>query len=248
MKGWESLVSDKQTEKNQTVVGYSTLVGISLYGVLGAIGLVTGYFLPMLITWALKLPWMPFEGPLKLINEFNGPWLQYVLAALGLIAGIVVANIAVKETLIVTFTDQELQLVRGEHKRTIARADIDKVFLDGKQLVILGKSGTEIAREKNDESAKKLAKNFSNAAAKHGYPWVPEGDPYKEQYRRWVLDTPDISAAANAVLKAREIALQKKAVKDVDDLRKELMKMGYIIRDEETRQYWRTMPDKTRTS
>lgn len=236
------MVSSKLTDQQQTIAGYSASTGILLYGGFGAAGLIVGYFLPRIAAWALKLPWLPFQGPLKLIDTFNGPWLSYILSLLGLIAGFVVAYIAIKESLIVSLTDQEVQLDQNGHKQTIAHRDIGMVFMDGRHLVILGKSGQELAREKSEESAAKAANDFSYAFVKHGYPWAAKGDPYKEEYRRWVPDTPDISAAANAVLKAREIALQKKVKEEIKDLRKELNKMGFIIRDEETRQYWRQVP------
>ncbi|MFM1655160.1 DUF308 domain-containing protein [Brevibacillus sp. B_LB10_24] len=219
----------------KTVVGFSATTGIILYGGFGAAGLVLGYFLPQLAAWAVKLPWVPFEGPLKLVNSFSGIWANLIIALLGFIAGLVVASIAVKETLVVTITDEAVQLDKDGHKQTIGRKEIDTVFLDGKQLVILGKSGYELAREKMDESPKTVVDGFK----KHGYSWSSEGDPFRYEYRRWVPDTPELSTTANAFMRAREMALQKKDVKDIKELRNELIKLGYIVREEETRQYWR---------
>ncbi|MED4728538.1 DUF308 domain-containing protein [Aneurinibacillus migulanus] len=227
--------TSKSLNQQKTVVGLSATTGIILYGVFGAVGLVIGYFLPRIAAWAVTLPWLPFEGLIKLINSFNGPWLTIIMAVLGLIAGLVIAYIAIKESLIITITDQEVQLKKDENTQTIALKDIDTVFFDGKQLVILGISGFELAREKNDESAIQVAKAFKE----HGYPFSSEGDPFKDEYIRWVLDTPDISLAANALMRAREKALQKKEAEDIKDLRNELAKLGYIVRDEGTRQYWR---------
>lgn len=227
--------TSKSLNQQKTVVGLSATTGIILYGVFGAVRLVIGYFLPRIAAWAVTLPWLPFEGLIKLINSFNGPWLTIIMAVLGLIAGLVIAYIAIKESLIITITDQEVQLKKDENTQTIALKDIDTVFFDGKQLVILGISGFELAREKNDESAIQVAKAFK----KHGYPFSSEGGPFKDEYIRWVLDTPDISLAANALMRAREKALQKKEAEDIKDLRNELAKLGYIVRDEGTRQYWR---------
>lgn len=219
----------------KTVVGYSKITGIILYGGFGIVGTILGFFLPRIAAWAVTLPWVPFQGPLKLINSLQGPWVAIIMAVLGLLAGLVLAYIAVKESLIITITDQEVQLEKDKNTHTIALKDIDMVFLDGKQLVLLGKSGFELVREKNDQSAIQV----SNAFKKHGYPWSSEGDPFKDEYRRWVQDIPDISPAANALMKAREIALQEKEEEDIKDLRRELAKLGYIVREEGTRQYWR---------
>ncbi|MCR8997127.1 DUF308 domain-containing protein [Brevibacillus halotolerans] len=221
--------------EQKTVVGYTKMIGIFLYGGFGIAGFVLGFFLPQIAAWALTLPWVPFRGILKLINSFQGFWPTIVLAVIGLLAGLVFAYIVVKESLILTITNQEVQLEKDEYKQTIALKDIDTVFLDGKQLVMLDKSGYELVREQSDESAIKI----SDAFQKHGYPWSSEGDPFKDEYRRWVLDTPDISPSANALMKAREMALEKKEKEDIRDLRNELAKLGYIVRDEKTRQYWR---------
>ncbi|WP_373284325.1 YqeB family protein [Virgibacillus oceani] len=223
----------------ETVLGYSRLTGFLLYGVFGGVGLVLGYFIPSIAAWALTLPWIPFEGPIKIINSLNGFWLPIILAVLGLIAGFVLAFIAIKELLIITITDHEVQLKKDGYKQIIPLKDIETLFFDGKQLVILGKSGYELFRDKYDDKTDPVAMAFE----KHGYPWSKEGDPFKNEYRRWVPDTPDISQAANAVFKAREIALQKEEGKDIKDLRNELEKLGYVVLDEETRQYWRKVPN-----
>ena len=75
---------------------------------------------------------MPFEGPIKLIHALNGPWLPIILAALGCIAGIVIAYIAIKEILIITLTDQEILLEKDEQKTRLLNEQIESVFLDGK--------------------------------------------------------------------------------------------------------------------
>jgi cysteinyl-tRNA synthetase len=50
---------------------------------------------------------------------------------------------------------------------------------------------------------------------------------------------PELSPSAHALLKAREKALQDKNEKDIAELRDELAKLGYIVRDEGKRQFWR---------
>ncbi|WP_445661443.1 YqeB family protein [Bacillus sp. FSL K6-3431] len=79
---------------------------------------------------------MPFQGPIKLIHSFNGSWLRIITTLLGLSAGVSVAYIAIKESLIATITDEKVQLDKDGHSKTIPRKDIDIIFLDGKQLVI----------------------------------------------------------------------------------------------------------------
>ncbi|MEK3889116.1 hypothetical protein MHB53_17290 [Bacillus sp. FSL K6-3431] len=49
-------------------------------------------------------------------------------------------------------------------------------------------------------------------------------------------------------MKAREIALQKKEVDDTKDLLHEIDKLGFVVRDEETRQYWRVVKPRSEIS
>ncbi|MFS8514428.1 MAG: DUF308 domain-containing protein, partial [Planifilum fulgidum] len=85
------------------------------------------------------------------------------------------------------------------------------------------------------EHPEDLAEAFQN----HGYPWSADGDPFKDRYRRWVPDLPELPPSAHALLKVRERALKEKNKKDIAELREELAKIGYIVRDEGVNQYWR---------
>lgn len=221
------------------VIGFSTATGILLYGGFGFLGLVLGYFIPQIVTFALKFPWVPFEGPMRLIHSIDGSWVGIALTLLGLLAGLAVANISIRETLIITITGKEVQLDKDGHTQTIERKDVQTIFLDGKQLVILGESGYELARGTIDESPVKVKGGFEQ----YRYPEVTEGDPYMDLYRRWIPDDPAISSSANAVMRAREKALKEKNKEEIADLRNELAKMGYVVRDEKTRQYWRQVPN-----
>src|SRR5699024_10160922 len=100
----------------------------------------------------------------------------------GLVVGLVVAAIGVKEMLVVRITDDEVQLDQDGHKQIITRKEMDTAFLDGKQLVILGKSGFELARGEIDETPKNIVNGFTS----HDYAWSSKGDPFKDEYRRWV--------------------------------------------------------------
>ncbi|MEV1289195.1 hypothetical protein [Micromonospora sp. NPDC049679] len=227
----EPLPSDQQP----TVVGFSRgdrallLIGFPL------VGAVLGFFLPRLADAALTLPWVPFAGPVRLIAALQTPSAAAITALLGAAAGLWLAFMAITESLAVILTDHEVRLGRDGVEQTIPREQITAVFLDGKHLVLLGTADQELARDKPESSAARVARAFT----RHGYPWLPDGDPHRDAYRRWIPDTPDLLAGAHALFAARERALHKKESADIADLRKELAKLGYVVRDEQTRQYWR---------
>jgi hypothetical protein len=225
-----------------TQTGAPTVLGFSLgdrlfigagFPLLGA-GL--GYLVPYLATWALKLPWVPLSGPLKLIASFRGTWALGILVGIGAVLGLGLAFLAIVESLKVTLTDNGIRLDKDGRARTIARGEVAAVFVDGRTLVVLDRESRQLVRDMCESKPAAIARAFRA----HGYPWV-DGDPYAELYRRWVPDTPDLPAAANALLKAREVALRKRAGRDVAELRDETQKLGFVVRDDGARQYWRPL-------
>ncbi|MFI8832567.1 hypothetical protein ACIGPN_16200 [Streptomyces afghaniensis] len=69
-------------------------------------------------------------------------------------------------------------------------------------------------------------------------------DPYRAEFRRWVPGTPGLPEGADALLRAR--AQARKSDDDAEDareLRRELLRLGVVVRDEEKRQYWRIVSE-----
>ena len=106
---------------------------------------------------------------------------------LGVTAGIWLAYVAFKESLAVAVGDQSVRVAKDGARQTVARADVAAVFLDGKQLVLVGTAAKELVREAHESTDRRIADAFTA----HGYPWTPDGDPYRDAFLRWVPDTPD---------------------------------------------------------
>jgi hypothetical protein len=200
------------------------------------IGAAAGWLLKSLAEWATSLPWVPFQGPLELVASVPDPQATIGSLALGVAGGLVVAVLAEQDYVRVTVEDDQLTVTRGGSSRRVPRASVEAVFLDGKQLVLLGHETDEVVREGGDLPD---AERLEAAFRAHGYPWVPGGDPHKDEYRRWVEDLPDLPAGADAVLKARARALDRGDKEDAVQLRLELGKLGIVVRDEGKRQFWR---------
>ncbi|GHH70694.1 hypothetical protein GCM10017673_22970 [Streptosporangium violaceochromogenes] len=199
------------------------------------LGAATLWLLKVLAGWLLTLPWVPFQGPLKLIDSVPDPYATVGALVIGVIGGLVVAFIAQHESLVVAVSDAQVTLTSEGASQRFGREAVQAVFLDGKQFVMLGRDTAELVRRAFDLPARQLAEAFRS----HGYPWLDE-DPHKDEFQRWVPDTPDLSASANAFFRARERALGKSdSAEDVAELRKELAKLGIVVRDEKKRQYWR---------
>ncbi len=224
-----------------TVVSLTPVERMLVLIVPPVLGIVLGYFLPSIADWASHLPWVPFQGPLQLIASLQAKWVIVVTTIVGLIAGLWLTAEAMSDSLVIEVSDEEVRLRSKGIVQAFARSDVATAFIDGKQLVLLGKFGEELARETYESSHANVARAFG----KHGFPWASLGDPYDTEYRLWVPDTPELSPAQNALLKSRDYALQKKERESAKEMYREAGKLGIVVRDKGNLQYWRCIMKDT---
>jgi hypothetical protein len=186
----------------------------------------------MLVGLLAGVDWLP--GPFGIVGELPGVVITYVVPAIGAVLGLVLAAMIDAESLTVRVSPAEVLLTRPGHRRSVPRGDIAVAFPDRDKLVLLGRTGRELAREPSLYPVQRLRPAF----AEHGIPWADE-DPYLEAYRRWVPDLPDLSPTANAILTARQKALKSGDEDEQRDLRDELGRLGIVVRDVKKRQFWR---------
>jgi hypothetical protein len=228
------------TTADRTVIGHSAADKTLLFGGLPLAGLVLGFFLPRIADWADGREWVPFQGPLGLIAAWDSWWVVVICVAVGLVAGVLLAGIALDDTLKVTITDQSVEFLKNQKTVTVPRVKVAVAFLDGKEIVLQDAASRELAREKHDQFTSESPK-IAAAFRLHGYPWSDAGDPHEAAFRRWFADDPDLSPAANALLKARSKAFDQgdKGKADLRELRTELANLGYSVKDKDKKQYWR---------
>jgi hypothetical protein len=220
----------EQTMTVRTPVWLRVLVWVLLPAA-GA-GLLFG--LDRLADLALELPWAPMRGPFRLIHNLPEPQTTIGALVLGALIGLVLALFVDAESLTVRLAGREVVLSRPGRTRTVPRPDIAVAFVADEKLVLLGRTGRELAREPWYLSANRLAPAFRA----HGIAWAGQ-DPYADTYRRWIPDSPDIPADANAVFAARQTALKSGDDRDVEEFREELARLGFVVRDDRKRQYYR---------
>ncbi len=192
------------------------------------------YLLKRISGWVADLPWAPLQGPFRLVASAPEPWVTIGAVGLGALGGLVLAGMAAHDRLAVEVFDEGVEFDRGGRLRNFDRTLVSGAFQDGKQLVLLGVDTGELARERHDLSAERLAGAFRS----HGYQWL-DGDPHEGEYRRWVAGTPDLPPGADALLKVRAEALRKGDGEDAAQLRDELSRLGVVVREEGKRQFWR---------
>ncbi|KOX09176.1 YqeB family protein [Micromonospora sp. DT68] len=225
---------DVSGARPHTVVTGGPLELAVMWGGFPLLGAGAGWLLSAATGWLTRLPWMPFGDLIEWLDRLPEPQATAGTIAVGVLAGLVVAGVGTAERLIVTVDAAQVRLRRSDQNRTIARVDTRVVFVDGGHLVLLDSEGAELARESTDLPADRLAAAFRE----HGWGWADD-DPHRSAYRLWVPDLPGLPAGADALLRARETAIGKDRSDDVRELRRELGRLGVVLRDEEKRQYWR---------
>ncbi|MGK5738602.1 YqeB family protein [Micromonospora sp. URMC 103] len=180
------------------------------------------------------LPWVPLKGLFEALSRLPQPQVTVGAALVGVVAGLLLAGAGTAERLTVTVDGQRVRLRRDGRTREVPRHDVRGVLVDGRSLVLLDTDGGELVRETSDLSRDRLRSVFRE----HGWPWAEE-DPYRAAYRLWVDGLPGLPEGADALLRARERAIGKDRRDDVRELRRELGRIGVVVRDEDGRQYWR---------
>jgi hypothetical protein len=217
-----------------TVVADPAWLRIGIWGILPALGALLGWGLSAVAAWYAGLPWAPMQGPVKLVASIPQPWGLVVALAIGVAAGLAFAYFWAREMVTLTVASGRVRIESGEFQRVVDRPVA--AFRDGKKLVLLGADGDERARETVELSFDRVRAAFEE----RGYKWL-DADPYADDYKIWVPDEPALPVGANALLKAREKALSKKENAESAELRRELGKLGIVVREEKNRQYWRTV-------
>lgn len=217
----DAVVDEKVTESAGTrLVRWA---GLPLAGALVV------WLLKLLANWLVTLRWTPFRGPLELIDSIAEPWATVGALGVGLVGGLVLSLMAHGDRLGVTVSAEQVRLVGDEYEATFDRADVTAVFVDRNQLVLLGSDTGELVRRPSELDVQALASAFT----RQGYPWR-DGDPHADEYRRWVPDMEGLPTGANALLAARAENSDEAA-----ELRAELVRLGVIVRDRKSKQYWR---------
>jgi hypothetical protein len=226
----------------RTVVAEPAWVWVLVFTALPALGAGAGWLLVAGAEWISELPFLPFDFVLRAVDGAPQPLTTVLAAGVGAVAGLLMGIAGWEERLTVVVSQEGVTLRRGRSSRTVVRGDVAGAFADGKQLVLLARDGGEAAREPSDLSAGALR----DALVSRGYRWYPDGDPYADQFSRWVEGMPDLPPPADALLRARQKALEKNDKRELADLLRELALHGVVVRDEDKRQFTRlvTRPER----
>lgn len=202
-----------------------------------AVGCGVGFAVRPVVRWAVStLSSAP--GPLRLAAQIPTPWLAPILTVVGLGAGFWVSEEAKRDSLALTIDGEGLLAVHRDVERYIQRSQVDAVFTDPKELVVLGSDGHEMFRAPaTDLSQDALA----DTLRRHGYPWKGNSDPHEADYHRWVDGHPDVDDRTNALMRARRDALGSDSRAEADNVLGQLQDRGIVVRDRDKTQQYRKL-------
>ncbi|WP_435735315.1 hypothetical protein V5D56_10585 [Cellulosimicrobium sp. PMB13] len=196
--------------------------------------------------WYAELPVAPFQGPARLVAELladRGALGAVVALGLGAGAGLLLARHVRRDIAVVTVGPEVASVVLRDVTTDLARSEVTDVFVDRKALVVLGvRDGApsgELAHVVTELETPRLEAAFRS----HGWPWR-DADPYAQEFRRWVPGDDALPTSADAVLRARSSMLEAKKVDDAADLRRELGRLGIVVRDVGSVQHWRATGER----
>lgn len=133
---------------------------------LGGAGI--GAVFPLLAGWAAELPWMPFQGPLRLLGSFDQQWLVWGRPVLGLLAGLAFAAWVILDSPVLEVDPRRIEVRRrGEVQRVIERDKVAAVYPKGSKITI----ETETGRVLFEGDIEGEREQVRQAFVAHGYPW-----------------------------------------------------------------------------
>lgn len=198
-------------------------------------GALAGTLLTFALDWIVGLSWAPFQGPLKLVDEVTGQWTLPVLVGVGLLLGLGLALITQKEVARVKVSGSEVVLVQGGGEQVVPRESVATAFEEHGRLVLQDDTGRRSGGVLLEDLS---VDEVRLALTQHGYVWVDK-DPFDGAFARWIPGAPALSADADAILAARQKALEKNNGTESEDFRHELARIDLVVRDVGDRQYWR---------
>ena len=192
-----------------------------------ALGFGLGYALPPLVgllRTALEASPFPTTGLVRLIAETPFSWSVPIMSALGLIAGVYIANAAIKEALHLVVADDHVEYQQNNGEGWISHADTSAIYFDAQNLIFLDPKHLIRHRLNADALPKR---DVIDALQDHDYPFYPQ-DPFEDAYLRWIDGRPEFTDQEHRLLRRRNrLTKDPGARTDVDEL---LQQHGIVVR------------------
>jgi hypothetical protein len=131
-----------------------------------ALGIGLGIAAPYVVAWGLAQPWLPFKGPLILLDQLADQFGSWLLLVVGGVAGLVIGFLAAADETHVEISARDITFVKGDKKQRFARSQIGTAVVDGHHLVLRDKADADLIRQKLDLPMVKV----DEALGRHDWP------------------------------------------------------------------------------
>ncbi|MBB4823336.1 hypothetical protein HNO89_000556 [Sporosarcina luteola] len=229
------------TKPEKTIIAVSRfekwawLIAFSIFGV------ALGYFFSRILSWLMTKDRIPFQERLTFINKFVelfqlhlGEWSNVLFSIVGLVGGLYGAKLLLRESPAISITNDNIKIANDVITIELLQDEIRDIYYDHDELVIVGCSGHELLRKSYDSKPETLKVAFKQ----HGYPFRTD-DLYSHLFTLWQPASQHLPDHVHALLKAREIAKKNDEGEEANVMRSELAKLGVVVKDEGTKQFWR---------
>ncbi|MGA8117999.1 MAG: hypothetical protein WCA46_30555 [Actinocatenispora sp.] len=148
-------------------LGFDRSAKVFLFLVGAAAGTGLGVAVPFLARWATGLPWVPFEGPLRLVGSFDSDWAMWGRPLLGLVLGTAFAAYVIHQSPVLFVSDAGIEVVERGNTRRIERGNVAGIYRDGNKTVVESREGRRLFRGEIEGKRDVVRDAFVT----RGYPW-----------------------------------------------------------------------------
>jgi hypothetical protein len=121
---------------------------------------------PWLANWALTLPWVPFGGPLRLLQALGESVAWWVLGLIGMVIGVVAGLVIHAGEPVITVSDRAIVVTKGDQRTRVARSQVTVAAIENRHLVLRDHADVELADEKLDAG---VSQRVAEALYRHGW-------------------------------------------------------------------------------
>jgi hypothetical protein len=115
---------------------------------------------------ALRLPWVPFGGSLRLAGELASRVGWWPFAVAGLVLGVVGGLVLQSGEPVITVSNRAIVITKGDQRTRVARSQASLAAVEGKHLVLRDRDDVELAYQELDT---RLAAEAASALSRHGW-------------------------------------------------------------------------------
>lgn len=158
--------SEQDTGESVTVLEVRAAHRGLLVAGLTVVGLGVGLAAPAVVGWAQGVDWLPFQGPMQLLQKLASTVGGWLLAVIGTVAGAVIGLGLTDELTKLRVTDRDVTFVKGRKKDRFSRAQVTAAVIDDGHLVLRDERDADLIRRDLDVGTEQVRA----ALRKHNWP------------------------------------------------------------------------------